>query len=147
MVGGASQETGRERRKHVPVLHWVALLLHCNRTAGRSRRSSSSRRRRILSHAPPGGPPLLPSAWPQPPLHSSACSGCGSAENGFLEPFIYKKRSFCQDRLGTNIGKTQKKMPFSAPMPPASAPSSPRPGHPGTPGRRSPVETETARVF
>ena len=24
-------------------------------------------------------------------------------------------RSFCQDRLGTNIGKTQKKMPFSAP--------------------------------
>jgi hypothetical protein len=25
------------------------------------------------------------------------------------------KRTFCQDRLGTNIGKTPKKMPFSAP--------------------------------
>jgi hypothetical protein len=28
---------------------------------------------------------------------------------------LYIKRPFCQDRLGTNIGKTQKKMPFSAP--------------------------------
>jgi hypothetical protein len=29
-------------------------------------------------------------------------------------PFIYKKRSFYQDRLGTNIGKTQKRVAFSA---------------------------------
>jgi hypothetical protein len=25
-------------------------------------------------------------------------------------------RSFCQDRLGTNTGKTQNKMPFSSPV-------------------------------
>jgi L-aminopeptidase/D-esterase-like protein len=31
------------------------------------------------------------------------------ARNAFFEPFIYMKRSFYQDRLGTNIGKTQKK--------------------------------------
>jgi hypothetical protein len=37
------------------------------------------------------------------------------AKNGIFEPCIFNKRSFCQDRLGTNIGKTQKKMPFSAP--------------------------------
>jgi hypothetical protein len=43
-------------------------------------------------------------------------TGCDSAipmhdnvvrENGIFEPFLYKKRTFCQDRLGTNIGKTQ----------------------------------------
>jgi hypothetical protein len=28
-------------------------------------------------------------------------------------PFIYRKRSFYQDRLGTNIGKTQKQTAFS----------------------------------
>jgi hypothetical protein len=33
------------------------------------------------------------------------------AKNGIFEmPFLYKNASFCQDRLGTNIGKTQKKM-------------------------------------
>ena len=36
------------------------------------------------------------------------------ADASFLAIYIYKQ-SFCQDRLGTNIGKTQKKMPFSAP--------------------------------
>ena len=34
------------------------------------------------------------------------------AKNGIFAPFIFKKRSFCQDRLGTNIGKTQKKTVF-----------------------------------
>jgi hypothetical protein len=34
-------------------------------------------------------------------------------ENGIFEPFIYKKRTFCQDRLGTNIGRTQKRCLFS----------------------------------
>jgi hypothetical protein len=29
-------------------------------------------------------------------------------KRAFFEPFIYKKSTFCQDRLGTNIGKTQK---------------------------------------
>jgi hypothetical protein len=39
------------------------------------------------------------------------------AKTGIFEPFIIKTpRSFCQDRLGTNIGKTQKKMPFFAPL-------------------------------
>jgi hypothetical protein len=31
-----------------------------------------------------------------------------------FEPFIYKKRSFCQDRLGTNIGKTKNAGGFSS---------------------------------
>ena len=30
----------------------------------------------------------------------------------FFEPFLYKNRSFYQDGLGTNIGKTQKKGRF-----------------------------------
>jgi hypothetical protein len=30
-------------------------------------------------------------------------------KNGRFEPFMYKKRSFYQDRLGTNIGKALKK--------------------------------------
>jgi hypothetical protein len=36
------------------------------------------------------------------------------AETGILS-HLYIKTIFCQDRLGTNIGKTQKKMPFSLP--------------------------------
>ena len=35
-------------------------------------------------------------------------------ENGaFLSTFMYKNGSFCQDRLGTNVGKTQQSVPFS----------------------------------
>jgi hypothetical protein len=34
-------------------------------------------------------------------------------ENGLFAPFIYKKSSFYQDRLGTNIGKAPKKPVFS----------------------------------
>ena len=37
---------------------------------------------------------------------------------------IYIKRSFFQDRLGTNIGKTQKTMPFFAPVMYPSKPQS-----------------------
>ena len=38
---------------------------------------------------------------------------CTVSENGLFEPFIYKKRSVYQDRLGTNIGKHSKKtLPF-----------------------------------
>jgi hypothetical protein len=33
------------------------------------------------------------------------------SKNGSFAPFIYKMRMFYQDRLGTNIGKTQKKGP------------------------------------
>jgi len=35
------------------------------------------------------------------------------AKNGCFEPFYIQMRSFCQDRLGANIGKTQKSLPFS----------------------------------
>eukprot|EP01046_Picozoa_sp_COSAG06_P032864 COSAG06_NODE_3314_length_5520_cov_6.952038_3_plen_122_part_00 len=34
------------------------------------------------------------------------------AETALFEPFIYKKSTFYQDRLGTNTGKTQKKCRF-----------------------------------
>jgi hypothetical protein len=34
------------------------------------------------------------------------------AKNGCFEPFYIQMRSFCQDRLGANIGKTQKTCPF-----------------------------------
>ena len=39
---------------------------------------------------------------------------CTVSENGLFEPFIYKKRSVYQDRLGTNIGKehSKKTLPF-----------------------------------
>ena len=42
---------------------------------------------------------------------------CGKRlrKTAFLSHLYIYKRSFCQDRLGTNIGKTQKKMPFFAP--------------------------------
>eukprot|EP01046_Picozoa_sp_COSAG06_P019045 COSAG06_NODE_1345_length_9785_cov_2.721557_1_plen_89_part_10 len=45
----------------------------------------------------------------------SSISSCTltSAKNALFEPFIYKKRSFCQDRLGTNIGKVEKKAFFA----------------------------------
>jgi hypothetical protein len=33
----------------------------------------------------------------------------GGAKNAFLEPFLYQFRSFYQDRLGTNVGKTPNK--------------------------------------
>ena len=35
-------------------------------------------------------PPYVPPVWKTTP---------------FLEPFVYSKRSFCHDRLGTSIGK------------------------------------------
>jgi hypothetical protein len=35
------------------------------------------------------------------------------AKNAFFCAILYPKRSFYQDRLGTNIGKTPKKMCFS----------------------------------
>jgi hypothetical protein len=38
---------------------------------------------------------------------------CGNkVTNGLFEPFIYKSHLFYQDRLGTNIGKTQERLPF-----------------------------------
>eukprot|EP01046_Picozoa_sp_COSAG06_P041562 COSAG06_NODE_5174_length_3662_cov_2.173730_6_plen_58_part_01 len=41
-------------------------------------------------------------------------SSCGKTHfktdlSRIFEPFIYKNASFCQDRLGTNIGKALKK--------------------------------------
>jgi hypothetical protein len=36
------------------------------------------------------------------------------SKNGIFAPFIYQKRTFYQDRLGTNIGKTQKRDRFSS---------------------------------
>ena len=33
----------------------------------------------------------------------------GVSKNGLFEPFIHKKRTFYQGRLGTNIGKALKK--------------------------------------
>jgi hypothetical protein len=46
---------------------------------------------------------------------------CQVSKTGLFEPFIYINE-FYQDRLGTNIGKTQKKDRFAAalPMPPSS---------------------------
>jgi hypothetical protein len=38
-----------------------------------------------------------------------------------FEPFIYIKRSFYQDRLGTNIGKIQKKDTFAGMLAPTCA--------------------------
>jgi hypothetical protein len=35
--------------------------------------------------------------------------GSGCEKRHFLEPLIYKNRTFYQDRLGTNIGKALKK--------------------------------------
>jgi hypothetical protein len=36
------------------------------------------------------------------------------AKNAFLGSHLYIKRSFYQDRLGTNIGKVEKKVAFFA---------------------------------
>jgi hypothetical protein len=49
-----------------------------------------------------------PSAW-RSWWNGGARSVC---ENGLFEPFVYEKRTFYQDRLGTNIGKTPKGMRF-----------------------------------
>eukprot|EP01046_Picozoa_sp_COSAG06_P007683 COSAG06_NODE_379_length_16608_cov_83.792477_4_plen_80_part_00 len=34
------------------------------------------------------------------------------SKNALFEPFVYKKRAFYQDRLGTNIGKLKKTTVF-----------------------------------
>ena len=34
--------------------------------------------------------------------------GARGADNAIFAPFYTKKRSFCQDRLGTNIGNAEK---------------------------------------
>eukprot|EP01046_Picozoa_sp_COSAG06_P041559 COSAG06_NODE_5174_length_3662_cov_2.173730_3_plen_273_part_00 len=47
---------------------------------------------------------------------SSAPAPCGT-KRVFFSPFIFKKAHFYQDRLGTNIGKTQKKSLFQPPFP------------------------------
>ena len=46
---------------------------------------------------------------------------------------IYETRAFCQDRLGTNIGKPQKKMPFFAPQCTPCCCSAPTSLHPARP--------------
>jgi hypothetical protein len=38
----------------------------------------------------------------------------GGAKNATFCAIYIEKRSFCQDRLGTNIGKTQKRVAFFA---------------------------------
>ena len=45
------------------------------------------------------------------PVPHNAVNGAngGGAENASFEPVLYFKRSFYQDRLGTNIGKVQKR--------------------------------------
>jgi hypothetical protein len=44
----------------------------------------------------------------------SGVAGDAVSKNGLLEPFIYKKRTFYRDRLGTTIGKAQNKDRFSS---------------------------------
>jgi hypothetical protein len=60
------------------------------------------------------------STWSQAAAFSEddLCPGGASTltgkKNATFAPFIYKKRTFYQDRLGTNIGKTQKRVAFCA---------------------------------
>jgi hypothetical protein len=46
-------------------------------------------------------------------FYDRQASACHGIKNASLEPFYTDKRSFFQDRLGTNIGKAPKKVRFS----------------------------------
>jgi hypothetical protein len=68
----------------------------------------------FLSKTPTLWPPVPPPAGSHPHHHHHFSGGGGGGGGGegtktLFAPFYTKKRSFCQDRLGTKVGKVEER--------------------------------------